>query len=206
MTNTADSISGTLRQAVLDANANPGADTIEFSIPGNGPYHITLHAGEIEIAGELLIKGNALSEERITVSANDNSRVFSITDSGAGGVVINHLTIADGNSDFGGGIDVRGEEINLRLGNCTITNCNTTSGGGGLAFDSSGGELRLEQCTISDNDSGGWGGGVLIDKFEAVEVRGAEYRETSPRYLVEGYALADRSESGSVVHQLDVLW
>jgi hypothetical protein len=35
--NTADSGAGSLRQAILDANANAGADTIAFAIPGSDP-------------------------------------------------------------------------------------------------------------------------------------------------------------------------
>jgi hypothetical protein len=37
VTNTNDSGPGSLRQAILDANANPGADTIAFAIPGADP-------------------------------------------------------------------------------------------------------------------------------------------------------------------------
>ena len=36
--NTNDSGAGSLRQAVIDANANAGADTIDFNIPGGGPF------------------------------------------------------------------------------------------------------------------------------------------------------------------------
>jgi hypothetical protein len=38
--NTNDSGAGSLRQAILDANANPGADTIDFNIPGAGVHVI----------------------------------------------------------------------------------------------------------------------------------------------------------------------
>ena len=42
VTNTADSGAGSLRQAILDANANVSAqDLIEFDIPGSGPHTIT---------------------------------------------------------------------------------------------------------------------------------------------------------------------
>ena len=41
VTNTGDSGAGSLRQAILDANAGSGGDTIEFNIPGSGPYVIT---------------------------------------------------------------------------------------------------------------------------------------------------------------------
>ena len=40
VTSTADSGAGTLRQAILDANANPGADTIAFNIVGSGVHTI----------------------------------------------------------------------------------------------------------------------------------------------------------------------
>ncbi len=41
VTNTSDSGSGSLRQAILDANTNPGADTIAFNIPGQGVHTIS---------------------------------------------------------------------------------------------------------------------------------------------------------------------
>jgi len=40
VTNTNDSGAGSLRQAILDANANVGTDTIDFNIPGAGPHTI----------------------------------------------------------------------------------------------------------------------------------------------------------------------
>ena len=40
--NTNDSGVDSLRQAILDANANPGADTINFNIFGAGPHAIAL--------------------------------------------------------------------------------------------------------------------------------------------------------------------
>ena len=46
VTTTADSGPGSLRQAILDANANPGADTIAFSIAGSG-VHTIAPAGQL---------------------------------------------------------------------------------------------------------------------------------------------------------------
>jgi hypothetical protein len=42
VTTTADSGAGSLRQAILDANARPGPDAITFAIPGAGVHRITL--------------------------------------------------------------------------------------------------------------------------------------------------------------------
>ena len=44
VTSTADSGGGSLRQAILDANGNPGADTIAFGIVGSGVHTIPLTA------------------------------------------------------------------------------------------------------------------------------------------------------------------
>lgn len=42
VTNTDDSGAGSLRQAIIDANASAGADTIDFAIPGPAPHTIQL--------------------------------------------------------------------------------------------------------------------------------------------------------------------
>jgi hypothetical protein len=42
VTTTADDGAGSLRQAILDSNATPGADTIAFNIPGGGVHRIVL--------------------------------------------------------------------------------------------------------------------------------------------------------------------
>ncbi|HNB51831.1 MAG TPA: hypothetical protein PK530_07805, partial [Anaerolineales bacterium] len=39
--NTNDSGAGSLRQAILNANSNPGPDTIDFNIPGGGVHTIS---------------------------------------------------------------------------------------------------------------------------------------------------------------------
>ena len=41
VTNIDDGGQGSLRQAILDANANPGADAITFAIPGSGAQTIS---------------------------------------------------------------------------------------------------------------------------------------------------------------------
>ena len=62
-----DSGSGSLRQAVLDANANGGYDEIQFAVNGT----ILLTSGEIVISDALTISGPGAS--RLTVSGNGAS-------------------------------------------------------------------------------------------------------------------------------------
>jgi hypothetical protein len=54
---TADSGAGSLRQAITDANAAPGADTIEFNIPGIGVHTITPASALPAITESVLIDG-----------------------------------------------------------------------------------------------------------------------------------------------------
>jgi uncharacterized protein (TIGR03118 family) len=90
--NLADSGAGSLRQALIDANALPGADVIRF-----GPHArdgvITLTSGELSITDSLTIDGPG--DNRLTISGNDASRVFSVSGSTTY-AEIDGLTIAHG--------------------------------------------------------------------------------------------------------------
>ena len=57
VTTTADSGAGSLRQAILDANTNAGADTIAFDIPGSGVHTITPLTALPAITQSLTIDG-----------------------------------------------------------------------------------------------------------------------------------------------------
>lgn len=102
--NVADSGVGSLRAAVLGAEANPGADVIQFASKVHGT--ITLTTGELDIRGDLTIDGPGAN--RLTVSGNDASRVFDVIGGGSAGsgtrVSIAGLTVAHGRADVGGGI------------------------------------------------------------------------------------------------------
>lgn len=58
VTSTADSGAGTLRQAILDAEASPGPDTIVFNLPGSGPFTIQPLTPLPVITGPLTIDGS----------------------------------------------------------------------------------------------------------------------------------------------------
>ncbi len=57
VTNTNDSGAGSLRQAILDANANPGLDTIAFNISGSGVHTIALSTTLDTITGPVFLDG-----------------------------------------------------------------------------------------------------------------------------------------------------
>ncbi len=57
VTSTSDAGAGSLRQAVIDANAASSDDTIAFNIPGNGPHTIVLGTALPSISGRLVVDG-----------------------------------------------------------------------------------------------------------------------------------------------------
>ena len=57
VTNISDSGPGSLRQAIVDANTNPGTDTITFNIPGTGPHTIQPTSALPTITDSVVIDG-----------------------------------------------------------------------------------------------------------------------------------------------------
>src|SRR5687767_7155491 len=70
--NIADNGTGSLRQAMLDANAQSGADTIRFATGVVGT--IVLTSSELSITDSLVIEGPGAGG--LIVSGNQQSRVF----------------------------------------------------------------------------------------------------------------------------------
>ncbi len=97
--NLADGGLGSLRAAISDANANPGADLIRFADDLSGTVGLT--SGQLSITDALTIDGPGA--DRLAVSGNDASRVFQISSGVA--VSIDDLTVTHGRTvGRGGGI------------------------------------------------------------------------------------------------------
>jgi VCBS repeat-containing protein len=155
VTNTNDSGAGSLRQAILDANADPGAETITFVgdvFTDATPDTITLTSGQLVIDSDTTIVG--AGADKLTISGNNTSRVLTISSGRT--VSLANLTIANGNAggNYGGGIYNSG---NLTASNTTIRN-NAASWGGGIANES--GIVTLNSSSIKDNAATNGGGGI----------------------------------------------
>src|SRR5262245_31066196 len=110
--NLSDGGDGSLRQAVLDANALPGADDIRFA---DGLQRtIALTGGQLDVTDDLEIRGPGA--ELVAVSGTDASRVFEI---GTGvAAILDGLTITHGRAEDGGGIYNAGT---LTVSRCTLS-------------------------------------------------------------------------------------
>ena len=155
--NTSDSGLGSLRQAILNANAHPGPDVIEFVPCLSGT--ILLTSGELLISDEVFINGPGAPY--LAVDGNAASRVFHIGSNMV--ATITGLTITNGLADFGGGGGIFNDNARLTVNNCTLIGNNATFGGGiyneGLAGGSA--SLAVNNSKVSGNFGRSEGGGIL---------------------------------------------
>jgi len=87
--NTNDSGTGSLRQAVLDANAAPGS-SITFAIPGSGVHVITLTTGQLEIDHSMTIDGyTQTGASPNTLAVGNNAVILIEIDAGNASSIFN---------------------------------------------------------------------------------------------------------------------
>ena len=159
--NTNDSGVGSLRQAILDANANPGADTIAFNIPGSG-LHTIAPTSHLEILDPVTIDGT-------TQPGFAGSPIIELNGTGAG--LGEGLVMVGGNSTVRGLVINRFSSVGIRVstannvieGNFIGTNAagNAALGNGlsgvsvFLPFNTIGGTTASARNIISGNGTEG---------------------------------------------------
>ncbi len=171
----AGDLPGSLRQAVFDANSNPGDDRIEFDairLTGGKSSLIRLTFGELEIKETLTIDGSTATGVTITgdVNNNDITDAVYVTDVDASGdaLLADNSKLLNFVSETG---DLTLDGITLTGGRSTEANerleeggFETTHSGGGLRFLSDG-TLTLTASSVSGNSTAGRGaegGGIFI--------------------------------------------
>jgi hypothetical protein len=181
----------TLRSAIQAANATPGGNTINLTIPGtyritlpgantatnnSGAFAILPGGGDLAIVntsgGPVVVDGGGLDrvfDINPTFDANNPTMKFTVT--------LRGFTIEDGrafdptgaNPDAGiasgGGIRDQGN-ASLTLTSMVVTDNSATADGGGIAMENAASTpwtLTLNHSTISNNRAGDAGGGVETD-------------------------------------------
>jgi predicted outer membrane repeat protein len=148
VTSASDAGPGSLRQAIADANAAPGADTITFSVGGT----VTLTTGSLVVSDALTIDGPSASS--LTVSGNNLNGVLTVSPAGVT-LGIDDLTLANGRASNGGAIfNNRGTVTVSR----TVFSQNSATTGGG-AINNLAGTVTISDSTFSGNSA--FAGGAI---------------------------------------------
>ena len=152
VSNTLDGGAGSLRQAIVDANSNPGADTVDFAVSGTIMLGSTLPVISDDLT---LVNDRGIldgTRQGVTISGNHAVRIMQINPGVK--VALTALTIANGSGGSGGGIDNAGV---LNVTESTFSD-NASSGDGGAINNT--GTLILSSCTFSGNSASGRGGAI----------------------------------------------
>ncbi|WP_413165495.1 Calx-beta domain-containing protein [Capilliphycus salinus ALCB114379] len=169
-----NAVEGSLRQALINAEAFEGDNTITFAPQGAGANNtINLVAALPNINSNITFDGpgaNLLTVQRSQEEGIPNFRIFTIN---GGNVTFEGLTIANGiapgtNFDDSGNVQTgsRGGAINVTSSSSTVNITNSVVTGsqannGGAIANS--GRLNISNSTISNNIGVNGGGIVVID-------------------------------------------
>ncbi|MBA4372678.1 MAG: hypothetical protein C0402_07410 [Thermodesulfovibrio sp.] len=191
VTNTSDSDPGSLRDAITSANANPGADLIEFNISGGGVQTITPLTPLPTITEAVTIDGYTQPGSSKNTLADGDNAVLLIEISGANaGATATGLIVNASNVTISGlvinrfsqyGISITGAVEGMTIsGNFIGTNPSGTAAGPGNAWTgiilnsgagivhTIGGELPWQRNVISGNV----GGGIALYSLEQTIIKG----------------------------------
>lgn len=163
--NTNDAGTGSLRQAIIDANGTAGPDTITFGALATGT--ITLTTGRLEISDDLTITGPGESNLTVTNPTGDilyiyKSAVVTLSDfslmgasgsgirsSGADDLTLTSMTVSGSGSD---GINIDSPGTDFLLISSTVT----LNGGEGVDIDDGNGmDVYITGSQLERNDDSG---------------------------------------------------
>jgi LPXTG-motif cell wall-anchored protein len=152
VTTNADSGAGSLRQAILDANAAGGADIITFQA---GLSPIVLTSGTIPITDALTING--AGSPSISLGA---ATPFMFSANLAGDLTLTNLTLSGG-AGLGGGLAISAVG-GLTVTNSSFTGFSTTDEGGAIGALTVTGGVTITDSTFTSNAAVDPGGAIYL--------------------------------------------
>ena len=153
----------TLREAIEQANTDPGQDEITFSVTGT----ITLASNLPAITEAVHIHGPGASS--LTIDGATTYRVFSFDHIYEGTDEVTDLTITHGNSDgnnpddSGGAIQVYFGDTEILIADVVLTDNYSSNDGGAINFYSFDGVATVTRATVTNNIADEGGGGLYAD-------------------------------------------
>ena len=166
VTTTADSGPGSLRQAILDANANPATDTISFAIPGTGVHTIAPLSPLPTIADPVAIDGATqpgytgtplIELNGTSAGATSNGLFITASNSSVRGLVINRF----GTGGAAGALGGAGIVIQLGGTNILQSNYLGTDPTGTIALPNRSDGIFLDRSPSNAIGGGGVGANVI---------------------------------------------
>ncbi len=204
VSSTADAGTGSLRQAIIDANSAVGADVINFATATNGT-EFDLTTGQMTISETVTINGNGAGNT--IIDAQQNSRIFDIS-STAGNVTINKLTLKNGrttgnNPDSsttthsGGAIRSASSGTLTISGSALTANSTTGSRAEGGAIRNQSGPIVILDSTLDGNSTAGTnaGGGAIFSRGGSVSIG---------RSTLSGNSTAGDTSGGGAIFSYDL--
>jgi parallel beta-helix repeat protein len=163
VSNTNNAGAGSLHQAILDANANAGADVINFNIPGTGPFTIAPTAALPNITDAVTIDalsqpGASAGSPNVVLSGANAPTGLVTSGSNSSGTVIKGLVI-NGFSGYGIIIGSNNNVISSCFIGTDVTGTSAVSNNWGIFVNSSGnvigGNTVADRNVISGNSAYG---------------------------------------------------
>lgn len=151
VTTAADAGPGSLRQAISNAEARPGPDTITFDFNLAG-VEIVLASQQLEIQSDIVIEGPG--SELLSISGFDAHRLFLVR---SGSLNMSGLTLRKGLAPKGGAIASLG--VPVTLDDIVFSQNVATSDGG--ALDTGGGKTVITRCLFTSNQTTIFNGGAI---------------------------------------------
>ena len=187
-----DGSAGTLRDAVENANASAGPDTITFAPAVTGI--IALATGEIEITDALTIQGPGAS--RLAIDAGGTSRIFKINYTGVVlmPTAISALSLRHGHSTEDGGALFSNETALL---DGLVISGSHADGAGGGAYLGTDGQGVISRCRFVGNTAGDDGGGLFIAAGEELVIRKSSFAKYRAAGSGGGVFLQVEAEAGA---------
>jgi Ca2+-binding RTX toxin-like protein len=164
VTNLNDSGAGSLRQAVIDANNNPGADRVLFQSGLSGTIDLT--SNQLSIYDPVDIQGPGAGT--LTVRGTGTNRVAYVFPGDGQSVTFSGLTLSGNGNTTNGGVFWSGgttSASNLTISNSVLTGSNSAADGGAIYVYY--GSLQVESTTISGNTADNAGGGIYFHQTDA---------------------------------------
>jgi hypothetical protein len=192
VTNTNDSGAGSLRQAMLDANASPGPDTIEFTIPGSGVHTITPASALPPVTETVTIDGYTQPGSSANTDPIATNAVIEIEIDGSPAGPVTGIQLLSHDGSLLRGVAIHGFAPNVQINGgstgCTVRGCfigtnaaGTVALGGGQGITAStpgtviGGAAPADRNLISGNAVGisaGSNGGMIQGNLIGTDATG----------------------------------